>query len=196
MAEDPPGGPGAPGSQREIFERYYGRVRAFFRSRGFGDEDAADLTQDTFFRVFKHMDELRSQAAVEGWILSIADNLRKNELRFRQAGRRFGTNVSLDASLESAPAATEKALVDSSPPVPSQLDAALSSEKLDATNRCLDELPPRMRTCLLMHVAEERRYQEIADLLRLSIQSVKSHIHQARQRLQDCLGRRLAGGPT
>jgi RNA polymerase sigma-70 factor (ECF subfamily) len=196
MAEDTPGRPGPPGSQREIFDRYYGPVRRFFKSRGFSPEDADDLTQDTFSRVFKHMGELRSHAAVEAWILSIAANTRKNELRFRKAARRFGRNVSLDASLESAPDAAEKELVDNSPPVPSQLDAALSSEKLDATNSCLDELPPRMRTCLLMHVAEDRRYQEIADLLRLSIQSVKSHIHQARQRLQECLGRKLAGGPT
>ena len=183
---DPPG----------IFVRYHPRVRRFFKRRGFSDEDADDLTQETFFRVFKHMGGLRNPDAVEPWILSIAASVHKNELRFRHAARRAGKNVSLDAFEGPAADVIAEELMENSPHAPSQLEAALSAEKLEATNRCLDELAPRMRICLLMHVAEGRRYQEVADLLRLSIQSVKSHIHEARRRLQDCLDRRLAGGPA
>jgi RNA polymerase sigma-70 factor (ECF subfamily) len=196
MPERTLGRQGSTGGEREIFDRYRGRIHRFFMSCGFSGEDADDLTQDTFFRVFKHMAELRSPDAMEPWILSIAANTRKNELRSRQAAIRSGKNISLDASLERAPDAIEVELVENSPQAPNQLDAAISAEKLEAANRCLDELPPRMRTCLLMHVGEDRRYQEVADLLRISIQSVKSHIHQARHRLQECLERKFAGGPA
>lgn len=180
--------------QREIFERYCGRVRRFFELQGFSYEDARDLTQETFFRVFQHMGELRAKASLEAWILRIAANVWKNELRFRQADRRFGTDISVEASLEKAPDAFEAKLVDKRPPLPGPLDVALAGERLKAAQRCLGKLPPRMRICLLKYVDENRQYQEIANDLRLSIQSVKSHIHQAREHLKECVERTLAGG--
>jgi RNA polymerase sigma-70 factor, ECF subfamily len=188
---------GVPASkvQREIFARYYGRVRRFFRRRGFCDEDCQDLTQETLLRVFQHMDELRDEASAEAWILHIAANVWKNELRFRKASKRAGTNISVEASLEGAPDAFEATLLDKRPPVPGALDAAVAAEKHEAIHQCLGKLPPRMRICLLKYADKQLQYQEIADDLRLSIQSVKSHIHQARKRLRDCVERALAGGP-
>jgi RNA polymerase sigma-70 factor (ECF subfamily) len=194
MTEDTPVHPGA-GREREIFVRYYHPVHRFFMGRGFSHEDAEDLTQDTFARVFKHMGQLENQDVVELWIFSIAANIWKNELRFLQAAKRHAKMVSLDTALQSAPDAIESDLVKNSPDVPNPLDAVLDAERLGATNRCLDELAPRMRSCLLLHVAAGLHYREVAELLQISIHSVGSHIHQAREHLKSCLGRRLDGGP-
>jgi RNA polymerase sigma-70 factor (ECF subfamily) len=179
-------------NQRAIFDAYHGRVERFFESRGFQEADALDLTQETFIRVFQNMDNLRSQSSLGPWILRIAANLWKNEIRFQKAGKRDAQEVSFEGAGTEGDAIERAAL--EMKQVPSQLDEALASERLGAVEKCLDTLPPRMRRCFVLHIYQDRKYQEIADVLEVSIQSVKSHIHQARQRLAECVARRLAGG--
>jgi RNA polymerase sigma factor (sigma-70 family) len=138
------------------------------------------------------MGELRSRSALDSWILKIAANVWKNEIRYRQAAKRRAVEVSLDDP-EADDEAMELAALGTKS-VPSALDRVLASERLAAVERCFDALPPGMRRCLVLHVFQDRKYQEIADLLQISIQSVKSHIHQARQNLLKCVVNRLAGG--
>jgi RNA polymerase sigma factor (sigma-70 family) len=178
--------------RREIFDAYYGRVLGFFKSRGFAEEEARDLTQETFASVFQHMGNLRIAASRDAYILRTAANLWKNRLRYHRARKRDAREVSLDGA-ETDREAVERAAL-AARETPSPLDDALASERLGAVRKCLEGLPPRMRRCLVLHVFQERKYQEIADLLELSIESVKSHIHQARKRLGECVARRLAGG--
>lgn len=178
--------------QRGIFDAFHGRVFGFFKSRGFGEDEALDLTQETFVRVFQSMDELRSRASLDSWILKIAANVWKNEIRFRKAGKRDARVVSLESPETEGEEGKVAALEEENAPNP--LEELLTAERLGAMETCLDALPPRMRRCLVLHVYQERRYQEIADLLEISIQSVKSHIHQAKEKLQECVARRLAGG--
>jgi RNA polymerase sigma-70 factor (ECF subfamily) len=177
---------------REIFEAFHGRVHGFFKSRGFAEDEALELTQETFVRVFQNMDNLRSPASLGSWILRIAANVWKNEIRYQKAGKRDAREVSLDSAETDGEEAEIAALETTDTPDP--LEEVLADERLGAVKKCLEALPPRMRRCLVLHVFQERKYQEIADLLELSIQSVKSHIHQARQRLGECVDRRLAGG--
>lgn len=178
--------------ERGIFDAYHGRVFRFFKSRRFQEDEALDLTQETFIRVFQNMDNLRSQAALEPWILRIAANLWKNELRYRKSAKRDAEVVAFDDPGVKGDAVERAAL--NLKDVPSQLDERLAEERLAATRACVEALPPRMRRCLDLHVFQDRKYQEIADLLKLSIQSVKSHIHQARQHVAACVARKLAGG--
>jgi RNA polymerase sigma-70 factor (ECF subfamily) len=178
--------------RREIFDRYHGRVYGFFLSRHFSHDEALDLTQETLIRVFKNMGNLRSQASLDSWILRIAANVWKNEIRSRKAVKRDAQEVPLDDTAADIDAMERE--VFETRDVPDPLDQTLAAERLQATGKCLDGLAPRMRRCLVLHVFQERKYQEIADLLHISIQSVKSHIYQARQQLAECVARRLAGG--
>ena len=54
----------------------------------------------------------------------------------------------------------------------------------------LEDLPPGMRRCLELRFANGLKYREIARILKISIQSVKSQLHEARKRLQDLLSGR------
>ncbi|MDP9119819.1 MAG: RNA polymerase sigma factor [Acidobacteriota bacterium] len=183
-------------SPRQLFEQYHGRVHAFFRSRRFSDDEASDLTQETLVRVIQNMDALRTRTLVDAWVFRVAANIWKNELRYRQAGKRAGQELSLEAELESGRELFEPAGLGWGPPPQDPLDQALAAEHHSTVEGCLGELPPRMRRCLVLHVFQDHKYQQVADLLRLSIQSVKSHIHQARQHLRDCVDRKLGGDPA
>jgi RNA polymerase sigma-70 factor (ECF subfamily) len=183
---------GPSSSQREIFDQYHGLVRSFFRNRGFSDEETSDLTQEALLRVFKNMDKLRSPAARGAWVLRIASNIYKNELRYRKAGKRAGQEVPLDATPEGM-ASRDVVTIQGGAGARTPLDDTLLAERLQAVAACIGKLPPRMRQCLLFYADQERKYQEIADLLHISIESVKAHIHQARLRLRECMARKLGG---
>jgi RNA polymerase sigma-70 factor (ECF subfamily) len=191
-------GRGSRGDARELTHRLFTRYRrpivAFFTTRGFSPEDSADLTQEVFVRVFQNIDSLRSEGAVEFWLRRIVANTWKNELRRRGARKREGTEVSLDGELEGGDEALERAVPVGAAEARSALEAALTAEELAAAQACLDELSPRVRECLELHVVDEHAYRDIAKLLHISLETVKSHIHQAREKVRECMARRLEAG--
>ncbi len=202
-----PGGPGAAGSAAEwldpvalglgpaesdgaklLVEAYGPRFKRFFLSKGFSSEAARDLTQDTFFRVFRtRAVELKSRDDLTRWLLTIASNVAKNDLRAQQAGKRFAFEISLDAPREGEDGeGTPKELEDRSARNPR--DEILWDEKLRRLEREIAEMPEKMRQVIRLRALQGRSQQEVAIALGISEQTVKSHLHQARQRLRERLG--------
>ncbi|HEX6201150.1 MAG TPA: RNA polymerase sigma factor [Thermoanaerobaculia bacterium] len=176
-----------------LFERHGGEVHRFFVRKGFSFDAAAELTQETFVRVYQALSEFRGESTARTWIFSIARNLYLNARRHDRAAKRKRTEIPLDdlrtSEEEGAPAAA--ALPDPSAPDP--LDDALRRERRERLWRAVDELPPRMRQCVLLRAGQERSYQEIADLLGVSIDTVKSQLHQAKGKLRELLGEGFNG---
>ena len=69
----------------------------------------------------------------------------------------------------------------------SPLDHAVRRERLEALREAIGELPPKQRLCMELRVYQDRSMQEIAAALRISPETVKAHLFQARQRLWDKL---------
>jgi RNA polymerase sigma-70 factor (ECF subfamily) len=67
------------------------------------------------------------------------------------------------------------------------MEALLEKEKLERLQSALTELPEQMQRCVRLRVAEDRSYQEIADSLGVSINTVKAHLRQARIALRERL---------
>jgi len=70
---------------------------------------------------------------------------------------------------------------------PSALDDMVHRERLEALRQAIGELAPKQRLCMELRVYQERSVQEIAAALRISPETVKAHLFQARQRLWDKL---------
>jgi RNA polymerase sigma-70 factor, ECF subfamily len=185
--QPPSEGAAEPGFQ-ELFHRYFQPVHSFFRNQGFSRDDSFDLTQETFLRVYKSIGSFRHEATFKTWLFQIATNLWRNELRRRAAGKRDAQEVSLDGP--AAPGDEEEMTAADLAPdaAPGPLQGVLAEERLKLLREALEELPPQMRRCVLLRVDRELKYREIADLLQLSIETVKSQIHQARERLKGRLG--------
>jgi RNA polymerase sigma-70 factor (ECF subfamily) len=172
-------------SSRKLYDLHYRKVIGFFRKKGFSHEESRDLTQEVFSRVFQAIDSFRRESRFERWLFEIAANAFRNELRRRKAEKRDAVELSIDVPPddEGAPGARE--------PVSEERDALEAMIEREGRAKLLaafQELPPQMRTCCLLRYERGLKYQEIATVMKISIETVKAHLHQARKRLIEKLG--------
>ncbi len=176
---------------RTIFNRHYRSVYNLFRRRGFSREESMDLTQDTFLRVYKSMGRFGGLGSQEGWILTIATNVWKNEIRKRRAAMRRAQEVSLDDPGRRDPTAFLDRRAAREFENPGALETLLTEEKIDLVDQALQTLAPQMKRCFLLRFNQNLRYREIAELMQVSVETVKSHIYQAKLRLREEIERAL-----
>lgn len=171
---------------RQLFADYYRPVSYFFACRGFSPEECRDLAQETFINVFKGMETFRAETSYKDWVFRIAKHLWLNRMRDRATIKRRAHEVSYeDAFLNGQPAAGEEIPSGSAHPGPEE--RLLRDEQSALLREALDQLPRQMRRCLLLRLQGEK-YREIAVVLGISLQTVRSHLAQARQRLREILG--------
>ena len=192
-AENPILDPFSTGEEREeqfhqIFQRHYRSVTYFFAHRGFDAEECRDLTQETFFRVYRGMETFRGEAGVKTWLYTIAANIYRNEVRDRQAEKRSADEVSLEESLEQGRPVFETWTVRPGGETGDPLQSVLTDERARLLREAVDDLPPRMRRCVLLRLDRGLKYREIAALLQVTEDTVKAQLFQARQRLHRTLG--------
>lgn len=167
----------------DLFRRHSRQVWAFFVKRGLSREDSWDLTQDTFLRVYKNMEMIRERGSATSYLFKTATNLFRNRLRDRKAQKREGQEVALDTTFEN--------LIDGKETeqgVPGPLGKILKREEAEQLRQALKELPPQMRRCVELRLYQDKKYREIAEILDISIDTVKAHLHQAKHQLKSKLG--------
>ena len=179
------GGAGEDG-RRLVYGKYLRRVQRFFEKKGASPEEAPDLTQDTFLRVFRGEAQLENRTQLEAWIFEIARNVWLNALRDRATLKRTAILVPLE---ESRPDGEEREVEDPAFAVGEQdaLTSAITREQLEILQRSLAELPEQMRQCVRLRLKDGLKYKEIAAIMRISIETVKSHLNQAKKRLRGLL---------
>ena len=67
----------------------------------------------------------------------------------------------------------------------------LGKERLALLLQEVERLPPKMKGCILLRMVHQRKYREIAELLHISLDAVKVHLHEARKRLHRALEQHL-----
>ena len=166
-------------SFRTLVESYYRSVHYYFVQRGFSADEAGDLTQETFFGIYKGLASFRGEARFDTWLYQIAANTCRKTWRDRHAKkRRLELEAKSMTDLPGDPAPPEPASD------PAALDDVLLRERRQRLRRAIAALPVKMRACLTMRIYQELSYQEIAVAMQLSVETVKAHLYQARQRLR------------
>ena len=138
------------------------------------NSDVEDIAQQVFIRVWKSASRYVPRAKFTTWLLKITRNLVFNEMR--RAKRRA------HAPLQPEPNVEEMQLKDESNPSP---DASLLELELqEAIEKAIGELPETQRMALVLRRYEEFSYEQIADILNLSVPAVKSVLFRARTELR------------
>ena len=177
---------GDEGSFEQVFYQHRRLVLTFFARRGFTPQEAEDLTQEVFFRVYRSRDSFRRDARFTTWLFQICTNLFRNDLRDRSAQKRDAQEVPLDSVIQSGENGTTEAMFAAEGDDP--LRQALKMEAKEKLRIALSTLPPQMRRCVELRVNEDLKYREIAERMEISIETVKAHLFQARQILKGKLG--------
>ena len=144
------------------------------------EDDAADLAQETFVRVFQHRAKFDLNQKFSTWLYTIAKNLSLNELRRRQnqAG-------SLDELLTPEGDGPVKALTDAHVLPP---DAQMiRRERIAAIRAAIDALPENQRLAVVLRRYEQFSYEEIAATLNVTEKAVKSLLSRAKEHLRQRL---------
>jgi RNA polymerase sigma-70 factor (ECF subfamily) len=177
-----------------LYRRFYGRVVMFFQRQGFSPTESHDLAQETFLRVFRGIANFRSESVFYAYVLTTARNVFLNELRRRRAFKRDAAESSLESllSVEGAPgeSGTEEAL-EPAVRLPSLDPPQLEEARVREIQYAIAALPADMRRCLMLR-GQGFQYDEIAKLMKISIETVKARLHRARARLRAALGERLS----
>jgi RNA polymerase sigma-70 factor (ECF subfamily) len=143
-----------------------------------GDRDEAlDLSQEVFLRVFRTLSRFRGQSSLRTWIYRIVINQARNRQRWWRRRRRADL-VSLDDHLERCgdlEATTEV--------LPDRLLA--SKETAARIWAAMEQLPFDQRTALVLREIDGLRYEEIAFSLDVAVGTVKSRLTRARQTLRE-----------
>ena len=142
-----------------------------------GDRDEAlDLSQEVFLRVFRTLSSFRGQSALRTWIYRIVINQARNRQRWWRRRHR-GSQVSLDEHVQQCGEFESANTV-----LPDR--ALASKETADRIWRALDRLPFDQRTALILREIDGLRYEEIAFSLGVAVGTVKSRLTRARQALR------------
>jgi RNA polymerase sigma-70 factor (ECF subfamily) len=143
-------------------------------------DQAEDLTQDIFLKIFKSLHTFDSRANFQTWLISVSRNLCIDHYR-RVRKERETIDRDVDAN-ELAPISRE----------PSPMAPLEQRDRVSLLREALSALPETLRTAVLMRDIREMSYQEIADTLRLPEGTVKSRINRGRTELARHV-KRLAG---
>lgn len=148
--------------------------------------DAPDVTQEVFLKVFRNIGEFRSECSLKTWIYRIAINEASNLRRWFSRHRR--QELSLDEREEGRPAFID-ILAD---PEEGQYEKVLRREKMQVVETALSQLRESFRVPVVLRDIEGLSYEEIAEVLDVSLGTVKSRILRGREDLKHRLQKLLA----
>jgi RNA polymerase sigma-70 factor (ECF subfamily) len=160
-----------------IVKRYKNQLLNFvYRFLG-NAEEAEDLVQETFLRVYRNRKAYQKVAKFSTWIYTIAGNLAKTELRKRKRRKFFsisdlGYNEK-DYDISDEAYNPEK-----------DVDGRMKEEII---HREIDELSPKFREVIVLRDVQQLSYEEISQIVNIPLGTVKSRVNRGRLKLQEKL---------
>ena len=166
--------------QKQLFEMFYGKMMAICYRYAKDADEAQDMVQNGFIKVFKKLDVYNFEGSLEGWIRRIMvntaiDQIRKNKRDpFLMADDERVQNIE-----EDVPFSTEE-------------DEYYSKLKAETAIKAISELSPAYKMVFNMYVIEGFTHKEIAEYLGISEGTSKSNLAKAKQKLRAQLTTKFA----
>jgi RNA polymerase sigma-70 factor (ECF subfamily) len=149
------------------------------------ENDAADLAQETFARVYQNRTKFNQRQKFSTWLYAIASNLARDHYRWRTRH----PQVSLDATSDGMDGGFGETLPEQKPSPSEKLQA---EERAEAVRQAVAGLPEELRIPLILAEYEERSQAEIGEILGCTAKAVETRIYRARQQLRTKLNLLLA----
>ncbi len=163
---------------RELYRAFEKPVYRFIFRMVTNSDEAADITQDVFFKVYQKIDTCKKPEFFSSWLFSIARNSTISLMRKNKKEKHISIENSMDdESLLQLPCEVNDILE----------EHLIGKEFNHVFNELLSELPEIYRTAFVLGVIEKHSYQDVAEIMDCSIGNVKSRVFRARSMLNEKL---------
>ena len=162
---------------RDLVVRYQRQVYSVLMRVVRRAEDAEDLTQETFVRMFRALDRYDPERPFAAWLFTIATRLAIDHLRRRRVPT-FSIHMA-------EPGSTEERTLDIEDPGLKPDEVTSNAEEERRSQELIDSLPEHYRIVVLLRHQQDLSYEEIAEALNLPLGTVKARIHRARALLKE-----------
>lgn len=160
----------------ELVVRYQGQVFNLCLRMTADAEDAADLTQEAFVKVWKSLDTFQFDAAFSTWLYRLASNCCLDFLRSKK--RRPTVSLTMETEEE------DEQTLDVSDDAPTPEEAAISKEERETLRLAMQSIDAEQRQILTLRVVNDLSYSDIARVLGIREGTVKSRLSRARESLR------------
>ncbi len=160
---------------RLLVEKYDRQVYSLIHRMVRSDDDARDLTQETFVKLFRALDQFDTSRNFSSWLLKIASNQTIDFLR----KKRLQT-----VSMHADPEDDDRPAIDLEDPGPGPEAMEAKSRRREQLEKLVADLAPHYRIVVELRYLRERSYEEIADTLDLPLGTVKARLHRAHHQLK------------
>ncbi len=152
----------------ELIRAYQRRVAGFIVAHTGERDDYEDLCQKTFVKMVLALPRLNSTDTFEAWLFTIARNVCTDHLRARRGWRALF--IHYESEHESVP-----------------MHHSESAIEAEAVNRALEKMPEAQRELLQLAISEDRSYEDMARISKISLAALKSRLFRARKTLRELL---------
>ena len=164
-----------------IYRDYYTRIERYL-VRLVGMDEAEDLAQEVFLKISRSLDSFRGESSIATWVYRIATNAAMD--KFRSPAYR--------ARLSSAPVEESRQAVDDDVAAvedrgSSAEESVIRGEMSGCVQDLMTQLTENYRTVLVLSETESMKNGDIAEVLGVSLETVKIRLHRARGRLKEIL---------
>jgi RNA polymerase sigma-70 factor, ECF subfamily len=143
-------------------------------------DDANDIAQEAFLRVFHSLNHFRGEANFSTWLYRIVTNVFLDERK----KQRVRSHNSLEEYIELEDSTVARQIED---PSPGPEEAVTAKERSDVIGAAVLSLPETQRVMIVLYHFQERSYEEIAEIMDMPIGTVKSRLNRARLALRNKL---------
>ncbi|MBR0225906.1 MAG: sigma-70 family RNA polymerase sigma factor [Thermoguttaceae bacterium] len=179
----------------QLMQRNQSRVAAFLLRLVGNQQLAEDLTQEVFMRVYQHRATYRQEARFTTWLYRVAHNVAYNALRAKsRRPEALFSGVSKRYPGETTGLGFEESVMAQTNATPTRQIAKVELQQI--VRDAVEKLPPRQREAIVLSRFNGMSYQEIADVMNMTPQAVKSLLCRARLNLKEALTPYVEDGRT
>ncbi len=169
----------------EMVTRYWVRIYSMVNQLLRNPQDAEEVTQDAFIRAHRGLENFRGESAFSTWLYQIATNLARNRYWYWWRRKR-DQSVSFDSPIGPDNDMTLAEIIPAQVETPD--DITVTQEFVSRIGTGMERLSAKHREILILRNVKNHSYEEIADILKISVGTVKSRIARARESLRSKLG--------
>lgn len=171
-----------PGAFAELIQCFWPKVFGRFYRLLANRQDAEDLVQEVFLRLYRARKRYKPSAKFNTWLYHIAQNVARNAIRSRRRKPLIGLGQLQGSEEQHSPLPQVRANAEDSPSHPLEL-----LELASMVRAAVSDLGERQRTALELHQFQDQSYAEIAEQMEMSPKAAKSLLYRARLQLRSQL---------